>query len=127
MIENLSSNEEFSEPIILLRFDKYYFIQPLVHLADMVSLLMTQDCHIIDEALKQETFNVNQLMFITLCLVHDHQYLWQRDAALTLKESFNIAPSNSKKFVFTPSMVDDLDCPKKPRHEERLEHFGMIA
>lgn len=115
---DFADTNEFSEPIILLRFDKYYFLQPLRE----PHLIMTDDCERMDRILGREIFDVNALVHIKPCLSHDHFYLWQRDAALTLEEYFNIHPSDAKNFVFTPKITDDLYNPKRTQdHKERLE------
>lgn len=80
----------FLEPIILLRFEHYYFMQPLVHNATIANLLMFEKTDELDNAVNQPIFQMETLSNAKPCLVHDHSYLWQFDMAMTLAENFNI-------------------------------------
>lgn len=85
----------FLEPIILLRFEHYYFMQPLVHKANheninIANLIMFEQNDALDKAVNQPIFETDILLNTKPCLIHDHSNLWQSDMALTLMENFNI-------------------------------------
>lgn len=103
-------------PVVLLKFDKYYFIQPLVLTALQADLVMTQNKDKIEQSLSSDSlFDSTILHNIEPCLIHDHMFLWQNDMALCLQESFNIHMGNPKRFVITKHRVETF-----PQHN--LDH-----
>lgn len=97
-IKPMTYSGKYNQPVILLRFDEYYFIQPLVYRAHEVDLIMTNDVKILDRFLSENSFDGNILDTITPCLIHDHFYLWQPNMARTLKEYFTIVSSDPYHF-----------------------------
>lgn len=119
-IKPMNYSDKYNEPVILLRFDDHYFIQPLVYKANEVDLIMTDDVKILDQSLSAHYFDSNILHTITPCLIHDHFYLWQPDMACTLKEHFNIVSSN-------PYHFNPLDAEKRKERLKNLNRWVVQA
>lgn len=115
-IKPMTYSAKYSEPVILLRFDNYYFIQPLVKRSYEVDLIMTKDVKLLDTSLTAQIFDSQLLYDITPCLIHDHAFLWQPDMARTLKEYFNIQSNNPQHFK-------PLDYSQKNRRLSLLEEW----
>lgn len=114
-------NEDLSSvPIILLKFDEYYFIQPLVKSSFEVDLIMTRDIDTMEKALRENEMSSDVFYRIKPCLIHDYMFLWQRDMALCLEE-FGIRMGNPYKFVCTPDLIYNFRSPKNFDHKKRLE------
>ena len=88
-----------AKPIVLLRTEQFYFIQSL-EVDASVDLLVTEDLNYLDNLLKQNLINHCSLEDITPCLIHDHQYLWQNDMAICLKD-LGINMSDPQHFHIT--------------------------
>ena len=117
------TNKNYNVPTILIRFRQCYFIQPLVSYGSVVDLLATIDFDLIDNSLNQTLFNSQVFSEITPCLIHDHKFLWQSDMAKTLKEDFYINMSDEKRFVITPSLIENTqkETWSKQKHKDRLK------
>lgn len=112
--------EEMNVPVVLLKFDKYYVIQPLVLTASQVDLIMTEEIEKIENGLANHLFNSSILSTVEPCLIHDHYNLWQNDMALTLRDYFDIQMSNPNQFVITTTRVISFPA-KNVQHADRLE------
>lgn len=106
--------------IVLLKFEKYYVIQPLVLTKNQVDLIMTAEIEKIESGLTNNLFNSSILHIVEPCLIHDHEFLWQNDMALTLRDYFDIEMSNPNKFVITTTMTKTFP-EKNVQHTKRLE------
>lgn len=113
-----------SVPTVLLKFDNYYFIQPLVNTGGKADLVMTSSVALLDTALQSNEIESSVFDNIEPSLIHDHMFLWQRDMAMCLKERFNIIMSNPDRFVYTPTFGDSFVNPTKSiDHKGRLENI----
>lgn len=90
-------HSEYNEPCVLLRFENHYFIQMLIKKADQTNLLMTSEVERIDKALQSVYFDADILDDIEICLEHDHVYLWQYALYTTLKDQYDILPSQAAR------------------------------
>lgn len=114
----------FAVPTVLLKFDEYYFIQPLVHSAGKADLVMTNSVALLDKVLQYDEIENGVFDNIEPCLIHDHMFLWQRDMALCLKEDFNIMMGDPSRFIYTPNISDSFTHPRKSiDHKARLENI----
>ena len=95
-VKFMSGNDK---PIVLLRTEQFYFIQSL-EVDTSVDLLVTEDLNYLDNLVKQNLINHYSLEDITPCLIHDHQYLWQNDMAICLKD-LGINMSDPQHFHIT--------------------------
>lgn len=119
MTENMAS-----VPTVLLKFDDYYFIQPLVSSGGKADLIMSNSVALLDEALQADEIESHIFDKIDVCLIHDHMFLWQRDMALCLKENFKIIMSDPNRFVYTPTFGDSFIRPSRSiDHKGRLENI----
>lgn len=82
-------------PIIILRLDKYYLIQPLVLKATKCDLVMTDDMVYMDKLLRKELIDINELISVSPCLIHDFYFGWQQEMHHLLK-AFNIHSSSNR-------------------------------
>lgn len=113
-----------SVPTVLLKFDDYYIIQPLVNSGGKADLLMTSSVGLLDKAFQADEIESHIFDRIEICLIHDHMFLWQRDMALCLKENFKIIMGNPDRFVYTPTFGDSFIRPSKSiDHQARLENI----
>lgn len=113
-----------SVPTVLLKFDDYYFIQPLVNTGGKADLVMTSSVALLDSALQPNEIESHVFNNIELNLIHDHMFLWQRDMAMCLKEIFKIIMGNPNRFVYTPTFGDSFINPSKNiDHKGRLENI----
>lgn len=99
------TNTQYLYPVILLKFDKYYFIQTLVGKAPEVDLMMTKDVQTLDKATQEENFNPDITKQVTPCLIHDHYQYWQQDLSYILAKDFQISTKkeqNIKQITINP-------------------------
>ena len=123
-VNSLTTENVSSVPTVLLKFDDYYFIQPLVSSGGKADLIMTNSVLLLDTALQSDEIDSDVFDNIEPCLIHDHMFLWQRDMAMCLKENFKIMMGNLNKFVYTPTFGDSFIHPKKSiDHKARLENI----
>lgn len=104
-----------SVPTVLLKFDNYYFFQPLVNRAggkDSADLIMTDNVQLLGNLLKSDNIDIHQFDKVEPCLIHDHMYLWQPDMASSLLEQFNITMKES--FIRSNNKIN---------HKERLNYI----
>lgn len=104
-------NKLFLEPIILLRFEHYYFMQPLVHDATIANLLMFEKNNDLNNEVNEPNFKTDVLLNTKPCLIHDLHRFWKMDMAMTLAENFKINNPNKKY------SLEDGD------HKKRLKHM----
>lgn len=121
---SMTTENVSSVPTVLLKFDDYYFIQPLVNSGGKADLVMTSSVALLDSALQSDEIESRVFDNIEPSLIHDHMFLWQRDMAMCLKESFKIIMSNPDRFVYTPTFGDSFINPSKViDHKARLENI----
>lgn len=121
---SMTTENVYSVPTVLLKFDGYYFIQPLVNSGGKADLVMTSSVALLDSALQSDEIESRVFDNLEPSLIHDHMFLWQRDMALCLKENFKIMMSNPDRFVYTPTFGDSFINPsKKIDHKARLENI----
>lgn len=109
IMEQVRFYDSFSDtkekyPVIILKFEHYYFIQPLVGKAPEVDLIMTTDSLSIKNALIQDKFNINLIKHIQPILVHDHYQDWQYDVEYILARDYSIfSRKNPNKVIKKPA------------------------
>lgn len=95
LTESSTSTEDLP-PIIILRFNHYAFIQPLVLRAPDCELTMIKDINQLNSLIEKDTIFVEQLISIEPCLIHDFYYGWQHELVNILKTNFNITTTHNK-------------------------------
>ena len=119
---SMTTSNVSAVPTVLLKFDDYYLIQPLVE--GNADLVMTSSVALLDKALQSDEIESCVFDNIEPCVIHDHRHLWQRDMALCLKENFNIMMGDPSRFIYTPAISDSFTHPRKSiDHKARLENI----
>lgn len=117
------SGEEQLVPTILLKFNGYYFIQPLVNRGRLAELVMTKDINIIDGIINNQEIDIVTFKTLTPCLIHDFYFGWQGEMAHFLQNAFGILMSGKKIKVADNFLIDypsELTSSEKAQRKKNL-------
>lgn len=108
-------------PIIILRIDKYYLIQPLVLRAPECDLVMTDDLVNMEKILNKPMIDIHEIKQIKPCLIHDFYFGWQQEMYRFLK-GFNIQATSSVIKVAEANQKDFcIDGLSQPSANDKIE------
>ena len=93
-IDNIKKVSGLTYPKILIRLGDYFIIQTFVQKGIGVDLVMTTDVGTVEYWLSQDTLSASNFEDLSLCLIHDHVFLWQEALARTLSQHFAILKKN---------------------------------
>lgn len=120
-------------PVIILRLDKYYVIQPLALKATKCDLVMTDDVVYMDKLLKKELIDIDELTSVLPCLIHDFYFGWQQEMYHILK-AFDICSTNNRIKVaeknygdFCIDGLSELSISEKTKRQTALKDWYRSA
>lgn len=114
-------------PIIVLRFEEYYFIQPLVFKSPECELVMTADVDFLDSKFNQKSIDISELLSVEPCLIHDFCFGWQQPLVVFLKDFGIYTTSSMIKVSENSSGIDfEIDVSKKLNYTEEKDRKRQL-
>ncbi len=144
MYDNINKSENFRyidnghltddvPPMIILKFDNYYFIQPLVLTATNCELTMTKEMVFMERMLQNTSIDVSKIKNLEPCLIHDFYFGWQQELVIILKMFDIHTKSNTIKVTehggksFMIDINNPLDKDEKLQRESNLRSWYFNA